>query len=249
MNGRTNFRTITEAIDFHLDRNEERIAFEVNNKEVVTYRQLAEEIKKFRNFALETNIQSDTRIAIFTKDIMCHVILELSIYEYCTKCMIKEDVERPQLEFMMDLQKVEYIITDQLYGNAYELAVEKNIGIIQYENKYDQELGLSYKVVEKSLIEHDKPVYSGRIGRIATTSGTTSVPKVVPTLYESKNLAFEMDTTYYRLNENGNTIAYKKPYLNLLATSLYAGCMLYVVDGFRHNEVIELVNTKEIYWL
>jgi acyl-CoA synthetase (AMP-forming)/AMP-acid ligase II/thioesterase domain-containing protein/acyl carrier protein len=249
MNNKRNFKTITEAVDFHLGENPERIAFEVFQHDVVTYRQLSEEIKRFKEFAIENEIETDRRIAIFTKNIRNHVILELCIFEYCTLCAINDDLEKEQVAFMLDLLKVDHVITDELDRRIDDLLTEKNIGVIRIAPGHGTDTTLSYQVVKKSLTPPHRIKHGHRIGRLATTSGTTSVPKVVPVPYEEKVQKYIFDTDYYRLNETAVTMEYRKPFINLVGTSLIAGSMVYIIDGFRHNEVVELINTKSLYWL
>ena len=245
------FDSLRDALENY--SKDKKIAIEVYNGSICYYEELLEFCDEFKEFCLNENIKNDSRIAVISKDLLCQALFGLAVFECCTLCPVDIELSKEQIKYYYRLLKIDYIITDELSSIGFKAAEELGLGIIEFNIiTGNMGLDLDYRLIRYPTKIAKKPEYNCKISIIATTSGTTSTPKIVPIKYDSNIIGNKNMNIYYELGEDSNTIIFRKPsrisFISGLVRSILSGSKVVLLDGFNHKEIGEVIKKRKITW-
>ena len=231
------FDSLRDALEHYSKA--KKIAIEVYGGSISSYGEVLKVCDEFKEFSLNENIKRDSRIGIISKDLLLNALCGLAVFEYCTLCPIDIELSKEQIKYFYKLLKIDYIITDELSSKGCKAAEELGLGIIEFSIiKSNMDLDLKYRVRRYPSGIIKKPEYNCKISIIATTSGTTSTPKIVPIKYDSNIIGNNNMNIYYKLGEDSNTIIFRKPsrisFISGLVRSILSGSKVILLNGFNH---------------
>lgn len=207
-----------------------------------------------REFLAGIPVSDRSRIAVFISNGVIHNILSLVITEHAVLVPIDPELSQQQLAYSFNLLKVDYVITDKSSYTAARIAEKLSLGVIQAE--YTGEMGrlkccfVHLRTAER--LRSSFPTAVADLAVISTTSGTTSTPKIIPKPYDTIYTAMLRNIKEYQFNE-ADTVAiiakiHQNHSYNKIMSTLFTGGTAIVLNGFRHQEFIDLLNMNRVTW-
>ena len=186
------------------------------------------------------------RIAILSNSGFSQCLLHLPLGEKAVIVPIDYNTHPDKIEAVFKLFFVDYIITDNIGDKHSKIASEAGFGIISYKLTGNSgNLNISLELVQEPAdmdrgLEHKKCHHLF----IMTTSGTTSVPKVVPVNYRAVQSAVEEIGERYKVGV-GDVFLTPVPMNKITNMTLFRmfglGLSFIVVDTFNPADFFRMV--------
>jgi acyl-CoA synthetase (AMP-forming)/AMP-acid ligase II/thioesterase domain-containing protein/acyl carrier protein len=214
----------------------------------VTYHDFEMAYHQLSSFFNQISLNHTDRIAVLSEDGISLGLLSLPVIEHAVFVPLDFDLNVDQLAYYYHLLKVDYILTDRPESHGCIAAKREGLGVIAFKRAImEGQCRFEFNIIQlpsfKPSIPHNDP---NGIAMVLTTSGTTSTPKIVPATYESLHHSIETIVNHYDYNENTmNLILTKMSRINsvsLMLRSLFAGGSAVICNGFKHNELIDILN-------
>jgi acyl-CoA synthetase (AMP-forming)/AMP-acid ligase II/thioesterase domain-containing protein/acyl carrier protein len=199
-------------------------------------------------------INSYNRVALLSDESMGYALLGLAIMENAVYAPIDIEMNLERMSSILKLLKIDYILTNIRSGGHIDLARQMGLGIIEYQLSCENnDINLSLELLSSSRVSYGNERKSDSdVCLLATTSGTTSTPKVVPSQYQSKVSIIKSFLSYFGEDQNAFTISlapkHVSNFIGNINTTMMAGGTIMVLDKFKHNELIEILEKYPITW-
>lgn len=207
-----------------------------------------------RSFFESIGILNYNRVALLADESMGYALLGLAVMENAVYAPMDIEMNPDKMRKTLELLKIDYIITNNESGTHINIAQSLGLGVIVYDLKHiNNEIHLEMNQIHKRKVTNgNKTSPETDICLLATTSGTTSTPKVVPSPYKSKLNSIISFLNYFGENQNAFTISlapkHVSNFIGNINTTMMAGGTIMVLDKFKHNELIEILGKYPITW-
>lgn len=243
---------ISRTIFDHGSRNSTKLALLSPNGSGVTYHDFEAAYHQLASFLYQCSIKHGDRIAVLSSDGISLGLLALPVIEHAVFVPLDYGLSEDQLAYYCHLLKVDYILTDHPHGHMGNVAKREGLGVISFKRLFSQghcrfEFNRDKQPASKRSAVHGD---SDDVAMVLTTSGTTSTPKIVPSTYDSLLHSIEIIVAHYGYTESTmNLILTKMSRVNAVSfmlRSLYAGGSALICHGFKHNELLDILNRYSI---
>lgn len=207
-----------------------------------------------KSFFGHIGIKSCDRVALLSDESMGYALLGLGIMENSVYAPMDIEMNPEKMESIFELLRIDYIITNSKTGGHIDLAQQMGLGIIAYHFDCENSgIRIDFDLISKGRAPYNKEYnYDSDICLLATTSGTTSTPKVVPSPYKSKLSSIISFLNYFGEDQNAFTISlapkHVSNFIGNINTTMMTGGTIMVLDKFKHNELIEILDKYPITW-
>ncbi|MFO7612654.1 MAG: AMP-binding protein [Clostridia bacterium] len=220
--------------------------------EYATYGDFVHVHESVSSFLIANEIKAPMRIAVITDNVLNFCLMLLPVLDHASFTSIDPGLDTEKFEFYFKLLSVDYILTDIPEGSAREAAAKSGTGIISFKSrtdvgKFDFEFSMEKKPIDNpgsTGYRKDDIVY------IATTSGTTSVPKIVPYTSGQAKAALKSKVRNFDFTEDDITLIITKAHrlnsFNAMLISLYTGGRAIMADGFVHEQFFSLLDKYRV---
>lgn len=218
------------------------------------YADVARLYETTKDFLTGIAVSGKERITVFTGSGIIDSILCLAVIEHAVLVPIDPELSQEQMASSFKLLKVDCIITDKSSHTAVKTA--EKLGLAVVLANFTGGMGnftCSFKLLRRAA-GYPSPSQSAAddIASIATTSGTTSTPKIIPKPYSTIYAAMQRNINEYQLNETDKVAVITKIHqnhsYNKIMMSLFTGGTAIVLSGFRHQEFIDMINMNLVTW-
>ena len=208
--------------------------------------------EQIRKFLEESAIKSYERIGILSQDGFATSLLMLSVMENAVAVPVNGDLSSRQLRQFLELTRVSYVLTDMDDPTISSQTRLIEAGVIRFQiSALKGTIHCRFNLERESrIMDLPQGVPHDRLAMIRTTSGTTSKPKVVPILYETRIRNLLKHEKYYPpypgyyplvLSNMSRINAF-----NVVLRALYFGNAVFVTAGQDFNELLKLIQSEPI---
>ncbi|MDP3385832.1 MAG: AMP-binding protein [Eubacteriales bacterium] len=239
---------ISRVIFEHAAKNPDKLALLNPDGSGATYHDFETIYCQVTDFFERSSMKRTDRIAVLSSDGMSLGLLSLPVIENAVLVPVDFDLSEDRLAYFYRLLKVDHILTDRPEGHGYQAAKREGLGIIAFERTIvHDKWRFDFNMIQlPSFKPSESCVNADDIAMVLTTSGTTSTPKIVPSTYDSLLHSIRIVVSHYGYNENTmNLILTKMSRINsvsIMLRSLLAGGSAVISNGFKHNELIDILN-------
>ncbi len=216
----------------------------------VTYHDVFEIYQLFKSALDSYSVKSYERISVFTSDEVMAAAFGVTVLDNAVMVPIDYEASVENYSYFLELLDVDYIVSDELDNNVISVAQELGIGIIQVLVA-DESSSVKFKLVAEKTkkINHGKETKSHFV-EIRTTSGTTSIPKIVPRtasgyMADVNVLVKHFD---YSADDIILTLAriFKGYTTGLVFRMLYLGGSIVLAGDISHRDFYKILNQYDI---
>ncbi len=239
---------IINDVKRHSSVNPEKIALYYRGVKV-TYSAFIKTYSALANF-INNNISAWNRIGVLIDDDLKGALTAMPIIDHAVLIQLDSTSSVHKLSELIDLLKIDYILTDSLSFKGIEIIRGKGIGIIKitFSESYDIE-EIEYLSELKAGYEKRNMKWTDLVS-IKTTSGTTSVPKIVPITGKMYMSSARRYIKTFNHNELDivliSTRIFKTLAFSTIARVLATGGSAIIMGSFSPADFIEILYEKEV---
>lgn len=192
---------ISDIIAEHI-REPGKAALRMDTGEVVTYQELMQLFEETRAALARFAVKPHERVALIYNSSLNYIPMMLAIMEDAVCVPLDVDMNAEQMQEYYELLSVDYIMTDQDCGPAWEAADHSLAGLITFETVlHEGNAGFQFTLARSPQLSPPQPYKNADTALVLTTSGTSSKPKIVPKLYRDMVETFIYDAAYLGFEE------------------------------------------------
>jgi|GEM_PF-2456016 len=210
---------------------------------VCTYEDILDCFERYKIFCEKEGIELDCRIGLCLEDSFHNFKLGLSILESMT-CVLLEKEHKSSIPNEIELFHIDYILVDRLDDLSEEIK-QGSCGIIVY---HDSKFEMIKKTTCIKTINHSKD-----LAYISKTSGTNSIPKLVPIEYDTLVFKQNMNVNHFKMDKDTIQIQTVKmnrfiSISNALRVISQHGLVLQT-DGIKTKEIIQYLKEYSVRFI
>jgi acyl-CoA synthetase (AMP-forming)/AMP-acid ligase II/thioesterase domain-containing protein/acyl carrier protein len=219
----------------------------------ITYHQLHEAVSFLTEELNSRGIELKQRVAVIMDNGIDMALCALAVSSIAALVPLSPDFSEEQYRFYMELLKIDYLLTGISNSICIKIAGELNIPVFKLiksiaGNEYKYQL-TGEAAAAKPLI----PAQNDDIAMILYTSGTTSIPKIVPRTQENI-----VASTQKRLIEMGlnsaDSVLFTFPLdrgisLNDTITTLAAGGTVIYAESLQPETIFKSIEVSKPSWI
>ncbi|MFO7612649.1 MAG: AMP-binding protein [Clostridia bacterium] len=222
----------------------------VNSRgEKIRYRDFISIYEQMEEFLVSSSVTIDDRVALIMRNEILACCMLLPIMDHAVLATIDYSLKEQELMNMFRLLRIDYVITDDTAHECIGAAEKLGLGIIFVTMDDNAQGAVCSPAVVKARVEYSGPdtKKSGKdTAFVATTSGTTSTPKIVPTTYPELTAANKIRTDTYRYTTDDVIYATARGNLTLIVirdilSILSSGGTAVVEKFFDHGTFVGLL--------
>ncbi|MEQ8200722.1 MAG: AMP-binding protein [Syntrophomonadaceae bacterium] len=216
-----------------------KTAIELYSGEVLTYGELIQLIRQTKVTLERFDIKPHQRIAFVSGNPLTFPIM-LGVIETATLAALDPTWNVQQYLEHFELLGIDYLMSDVETGTAVDAATIQGIGIINFQML--QKGTVDIRLAAESRLVSNQPYKSDLIACVYTTSGTTSIPKVVPRIYNHIVESINIRASYHDFGKDSIQLLPIKFYYEIAIfqalISLITNGMVIYTDGAYPSRIV-----------
>ena len=219
----------------------------------ITYHQLHEAVSFLTEELNSRGIELKQRVAVIMDNGIDMALCALAVSSIAALVPLSPDFSEEQYRFYMELLKIDYLLTGISNSICIKIAGELNIPVFKLiksiaGNEYKYQL-TGEAAAAKPLI----PAQNDDIAMILYTSGTTSIPKIVPRTQENIVASTQKRKLEMGLNPADRLLftfpVYRGISLNDTIMALAAGGTVIYAESLQSETIFKLMEETKPSWL
>ena len=215
------------------------------------YSDLINTYNALKSFFNKNSITDCDRICILSNNTINLCLLALPVITNATMVCLDPELSEDDFEYYFNLLSVSYILTDNLEFAGCRAALNKGIGILNFEiNGGFNERACKFEVASVCKLDIEKLVRTPGLAFVSTTSGTTSVPKIVPKPYKTYDTFLDKKISFFNYSTEDTELvtgkAFKSISLHGMLTAICTGGRAVMLNGFMHSEFSSIIKDYNV---
>ena len=227
------------------------VVFDSDDNKVVCS-DIKESYESVKNLFNAMDIHGHVRVSIFSRQALSYTLLSIPVLDMAVIVPIDTTLPGRELLKFLGLLSVDLVLMDRDILDDFNFMEEAGFGIATFEAfEKTGEAGFDFEIIRRCSKDDINPeVKSPDQVLINTTSGTTSIPKIVPVFKDQYIAGLTNRIRAYEYDENERILIVTKPHrsqtINAVVLALYIGGSAVIMKTLKPNIFLETLKKHRI---